>query len=264
MDWNPDLRENESRANVIPWSRAAGKKDYEKRLKEQDEWSKNNLWGLISKGGLYDKGVSSLLDLINNPGQTDYGLFNRGIRDIGRGTESSLANSRNTFASRGLGNSSLAMAFQKAISGAGANREQAARENEARRREDLRRQDTDLLHKFILRPNIERYGIDRGISASEGASKDQRNASLTGSAASLVGSLASAFCHTADELYGVGSEEATLARVYMVNHASPETYRMYAKGSKDLAERIKTDPEAREKAREAFDEFVDTARRGLQ
>jgi hypothetical protein len=235
--------------------------DYQARLDATNANAKTSLFGLLN-GGLYDKGNANLLDLINNPGQTNGALYNRSLRDTNRDTSMRLDANRARFAKSGFGNSGLGAAFQEAIRGAGENRKQALTEDEARRREDLRRQDLQLLYQFILKPNLDRYANDRGIGAAENAAKAQQNSAAISGGASLIGSLAAAFCHTADELYGHASEDSILARYYMVAHADDATRDLYdGPASKRLAAAVKRDPALRATVRPIFDEFVATAKR---
>lgn len=224
-----------------------------------------SLFGLIGKGGLYDQGFNNLLDILNNPGKTDDALFNQSLAASGRNTGAALDANRARFARSGLGNSGLAMALDNAIRASGANREAGIRATEARRREDLRRSDlSTFLKGFVLDPNLARYANDRGIGAAQDAAKSQEKAATVGAVGSLIGALAAAFCWTADELYGKGSEEAALSRWYMVMHADRDTLDAYKSGGRDLAQRIKVNPRLRAQAKRVFDSFVARAREDFQ
>ena len=226
-------------------------------------WDPNYAWGLHSGSGATEKfapGARTLFDILNNPGQTDSALFNQSIASNARTTNQRLDASRGSYARSGMQNSGLAAAMQGAITGAGENQKAKLTAEEARRREDLKRQDLQLLYQFILEPEMQRYAADKGVSLGQSQAKAQQNASYAGSAASLIGSLASAFCHVADELYGRGSEDSILSRYYMVKFADDATFDAYSEGSKNLAERIKADSELRVEVKNIFDHYVDVAK----
>lgn len=176
---------------------SSGGDSYNKRLAATDEYWRNfnatQLFGLPGTGQ-YGGGIKSLLDTINNPGQTDSALFNQSLASNSKDTNQQVDALRGDFSRRGLGGSSLAAAFQQATMGAGSNRQAALTAQEARRREELRRSDLDMLYKFILQPNMARYANDRGVASNEGiansAQKSQTTAAGIGALGTLIGALA--------------------------------------------------------------------------
>jgi len=229
----------------------------------QNAYDVNSIFGLGAPGeaGFYQGGYKNLMDLINNPGQTDSKLFNLSLAASDRNTANRMESAGGQFSRKGLQNSGLAAALQHAIASAGENRKASLTAEEARRREDLRRADTQLLYQFIQKPRLDRYANDRGVSAASDAAKSQQNASYASGAASLIGSLAAAFCHVADELYGFASEPAMLARYYMAKHADDATVKAYNAGtSAALADRVRQDPALRNEVKPIFDSFVAKAK----
>jgi hypothetical protein len=227
-------------------------------------WDPNYAWGLHSGSSdptKFAPGAKTLYDILGNPGQTDSRLFNMGLASNARNTQLRQDEARGTYARSGLQNSGLAMAMNQAIGSAGQNREAKMQAEEARRKEDLKRQDLQLLYQFILEPSMQRYAADRGVSLAQSQSKDTKNAAYAGSAAALIGGLAAAFCHVADELYGYASEKAMLSRYYMARFADDETLDLYnGVSSRKMADRIKTDRSLRAEVAPIFDNFVEVAK----
>lgn len=222
-------------------------------------------WQLRSTYGAYPGvgGENGLMALLANPGQTDSTLFNRSLSANSRGTQSSLDAARGNAARSGFGGSGLSAALQAAIGQAGTNQQGALYANEARRKEDLRRQDLESLYQFFVRPKIDMYGAQKGVSIAGDQAKQQKQGAYAGGAAALAGGLIAAFaCRTAEELYGVDAEDTAYARYYMGKMAEPETREAYGTGA-ELAARVKADPELRAKVKPIFDGFVAEARQAL-
>ena len=157
-------------------------------------YDKNSIFGLGAPGevGFYQGGYKNLMDLINNPGQTDSALFNQSLTANAESTNNRLQSSRAGFARNGLQNSGLAAAMQQAIAGSGVRGRARLTAEEARRREELRRQDTQLLYQFIQKPRLDRYANDRGVGAAQDAAKAQQKGSYIAAGAGLLGAIAAA------------------------------------------------------------------------
>lgn len=230
-------------------------------------WDPRYAWGLHSGAaapGKYAPGARTLYDILDNPGQTDATMFNRGITANARQTQRNVDATKASYARSGLGGSSLAKAMMGAAQGAGADREADMRAVEARRKEDLKRQDLQLLYQFILEPSMQRYAAERGVSLGQSQLSAQKTGAGLGALGSIIGGLAMGGvfgCFAADELYGADSTEAALARVYMIKYADDETRRIYnPESSKVLAARIRRDPALRAEVKPIFDSFVEHVR----
>lgn len=209
-------------------------------------------------------GVSALFNLLQNPGQTDSNILNRNLLANTRGTQASQTAAAGRGAMSGFGaNSPGFSALQAAIGQAGQNREASIYQDEARRREDLLRSDLmDLLGGLIIGPEVQTYGANKGVSVGQMQAKAQKQGAAFGGLGTLIGLIgaaAASSCATAEELYGVDSEDTAMARLYMGTMAEPETRRAYGTG-RELAARVKADPELRAKVQPIFDGFVREAR----
>jgi len=238
--------------------------EYKRRQAATLEKYRTTIFGLPQggEGGLLGGAQSSLLDLLNNPGQTDSTLFNQSLAANSQGTNQRLDAARGQFSRSGLGNSGLSAAMQQAIQGAGLNNASRLTAEEARRKEDLKRRDLQMLYDFIINPEVQKYGADKGVSVGNAQASAQRSGANAQAGASLIGSLAGAFggCYTADELYGEDTVNAALSRWYMAKYADDDTYDMYQLGARDLAARVKADPALRAKVKPIFDHFVEVAK----
>lgn len=208
-------------------------------------------------------GVDSLMQLLQNPGQTDTLMLNRALLANSRGTQGQQDAARGSLASKGFGSSGVGQALQAAIGQAGQNRESDIYANEARRREELKRSDLGFLYDFIVGPEVSTYGANKGVSIADSQRKSQNTGAAVGAGAGLLAALIPLFaCRTAEELYGAEAEETRLARFYMGVMADPETRAAYGTGS-ELAERVRHDPKLRAEVKPIFDTFVAEARRAL-
>lgn len=213
-----------------------------------------------TQGGIYQPGIRNLFDLLNNPGQTDQYSLKKQLASSSRDSANRLASTQGRFARQGQGGGSLAKAMQESIKNAGLNNAARITNEDARAREGLRRDDSNLLDQYVQRPSLELYGADKGISLANAQSAKQQKQSAYAAGAALIGTLAASFCDTADELYGRGSDESILARLYMNKHADDETYDEYSKESKNLASRIRKDKDLRAEVKPIFDSFVKRAK----
>lgn len=219
-----------------------------------------SIFGLGAPGevGLYGQGYNRLVDLLNNPGQTDQARYQQALRSNRATTANQLASTQGMLQKRGTQNGRLATALRSSITDAGTNRQAMFSAQNARRGEGLRRTDTqDFLGGFVQKPRLDRYAADKGVSLAQSQARKQKTASYAATAAALIGTIAAAACRVAKELYGEDSEKFHDARAFVITKVPASTSLKYIAHGEELAAAVRNDPDFRARVEPIFERLAE-------
>jgi len=155
------------------------------------------LTGSLSRKGVpaLNTGLDSLMGLLNQQGRVDQGLFQRELREIGRGTEQQQQAFQGRMQRGNLQNSGAMNAIQASIGQAGQDRLGARRAKESSDVDARQRNNIMLVLQSILNPGTQLSAIDAqrqaGTFATQVGSANAHEAAQAQVLASIFGAIPS-------------------------------------------------------------------------